>query len=126
MSDLDDLDEMFPDLGKDDPLPNLETRGTFGEGLVHRQEPPPSTDLALVAMFKRHTCSFCDSSSVSPMGWAVKRKHHSRNEVIEYQFIMNSALLLYRNLPLFCKFYDEEVDFCKSCYMARGFEDEDK
>lgn len=125
MSDLDDLDAMFPDLSDSDSPPELERTGTFGEGFTFRQEPPPSTDIALVAMFQLERCTYCNSTTLSTLGWAVKRKHHCRNTVIELQFVMDSALPLYTGLPKLHDMREKEVPFCRNCYMARGYENTD-
>ena len=129
MSDLDDLDAMFPDLDSTpdpDALPELQRQRDFASGVVFRNEPPPSTDVALVAVFERVVCLSCQSDTLRPLGWAVKRKHHSRNPTTEYQFIMPSALPLYRCLPKLHKVYPAESTFCRSCYLTQGFEDEDE
>lgn len=125
MSDLDDLDSMFPDPSPEDDVPELQTKGTFGEGYVWKNEPAPSTDLALCVVFQREHCTHCLSVNLSSLGFAVKRKHHSRNSVIEYQFVMESSLPLYVGLERKMKFYDKEVPICRCCNFSRGFEDED-
>lgn len=95
-------------------LLDIEAKGDFSGGLLHCSAKAKFTDTHLVALFTDYKCACGQTNSVGN-GYAIRRVHHSRNECIEYQSIMPSAIPQYDDLPRDVHTYELTSPFCMSC-----------
>jgi len=73
------------------------------------------TKTHLVAMFTSYRCRSCSRRQDIAQGYAVRKLHHTRNQMIEFQVIHSSESGLYESLPWLRKFIDHDVPFCNHC-----------
>lgn len=117
----DSLSEMFPDLGEDSDMPELEKLTNFSSGPVFRQVPSPYTDTHLVCLFTVHDCAICHSHTRTGVNFAIRRVHSSRNSCIEYQAVLPEMHSLYSHLPKAFKEVTQTDPFCLACATKAGF-----
>jgi hypothetical protein len=115
------LEEMFPDLGLDSDMPDLEQLTDFAQGATFRQAPAKFTDTHLVTMFIVHDCAICHSRTRASSGYALRRIHHSRNACVEFQAILPDMYQFFDHLPKASKEYLQPAPFCFSCSLDAGF-----
>lgn len=115
------LDDMFPNLGDDTDMPELERLTDFGQGPTFRQVPSPYIETHLVTLFTVHNCAICHSRTRTAIGFAVRRFHHTRNTCIEYQSILPEMYQFFDHLPKAYKEHDQYDPFCVVCSDDAGF-----
>lgn len=79
------------------------------------------TKTHLVAMLTDYTCKTCHSHTFVAQGYAVRKVHHTRNQMVEFLAIHSSEIVLYDNLPGMRKYITHEVPFCAACIPSNRF-----